>query len=177
MAKAKTKAPALAVPQTDEEADALLAEYGATERRLGEIALRMNDRLASLKAQYEADAKPLQTLLDSIFERLQAWGGAHRKRLTEGDKVKTVALPAGEVGWRSRPPSVTFQRGLKVEEIVERIRKAGMLRFLRRRIDVNKDAMIEDAESANLIDGVTVGSTGEDFFVAPFGANIAEPKP
>ena len=176
MAKAKTKAPALDVPQTDEHADFLLECYGDAMRELALIQADMSAELAAVKAKHEASAKPFQDDLNSLFERLQAWGEAHRKRLTEDETTKTVKLPAGEIGWRMRPPSVSIRKGLKLDDVVARIKQLGLRKFLRVKVELNKDAMLEEPKRANTIDGVAVGSKGEEFFVAPFGAEIAEPK-
>lgn len=173
---AKTKMKAIDVPQTDAAADALLKEYGETYNILANLDTGMNDALAKVKATFEEQAAPYQERLKTIFMQLTSWGAAHRDRLTENGKTKTVKLPAGEVGWRNLPPSVRWKKGFKVEEIVEAIKAAGMRRFLRHKEEPNKERMLEEPEAAALIDGVIIGSGGENFFVAPFGADLAQPK-
>ena len=49
-----------------------------------------------------------------------------------------------------------------------------MRRFLRPKYELNKDAMLADKDGAELLDGVTIKSAGEKFYVAPFGAEIVE---
>jgi phage host-nuclease inhibitor protein Gam len=173
---AKTKMSAINVPQTDAAANALLAEYGETYNTLAKMQADCDDALAKVKGAYETQALPHQEKLKTIFLQLTAWGAAHRDRLTENGKSKTIQLPAGQVGWRLRPPSVKWVKGLKIEDVVAAIKNAGMRRFLRIKEEPNKERMLEEPEAAKLIKGVVIGSAGEDFFVAPFGAELSEPK-
>jgi phage host-nuclease inhibitor protein Gam len=173
---AKTKTQAIDVPQNDGAASELLAEYGETYNKLVAIEGGMNDALAKVKGTFEELAAPHNERLKTIFLQLTAWASAHRDRLTEGGKTKTVQLPAGNVGWRLRPPAVRWVKGMKVEDIVQAIKNAGLRRFLRIKEEPNKERMLEEPEIAAKIAGVVIGSAGEDFFVAPFGADLSEPK-
>jgi phage host-nuclease inhibitor protein Gam len=173
----KTKMTAIDVPQTDAAANALLQEYGEHFNTLAKLEGGMNDALAKVKATFEELSAPHQERMKIIFLQLTSWGAAHRDRLTENGKSKTVQLPAGQVGWRLRPPSVRWVKGMKVEDIIAAIKNAGMRRFLRVKEEPNKDRMLEEPEAAALIPGVVIGSAGEDFFLSPFGAELAEPKP
>jgi phage host-nuclease inhibitor protein Gam len=175
-AKKKTAMAAIQVPQTDEEANALVAEYGEHFNAIANLQVGLDDALAKVKATFEEQSAPHQERLKTLFMQLTSWGAAHRKRLTEDGKTKTVKLPAGEIGWRNLPPSVRWKKGSKVEDIIAAIKAAGMRRFLRLKEEPNKERMLEEPEAAALIDGVIIGSGGENFFVAPFGADLAQPK-
>lgn len=174
---AKKKAPAIAVPQSDAAANDLLKEYGETANTLARNEADLSDAVAKVKATYETAAKPLQERLNTIFDQLAAWGAAHRTRLTEDTKSKTVLLPSGSIGWRFDPPSVRIRKGLKVDDLIATIKKAGLRRFLRIKSELNKERMLDEPDVANTIDGVRVGRGDEKFFVEPFGAQLAEPKP
>jgi phage host-nuclease inhibitor protein Gam len=173
---AKTRTSALEVPQTDEAANALLAEYGEGYNAVARIDAGMNDALARVKASFEEQSKPLQERLKAIEAQLSGWAAAHRDRLTENGRTKTVKLAAGEIGWRALPPSVRWIKGMKAEDVVSAIIAAGMKRFLRVKYEPNKERMLEEPDVAKLIKGVVIGSAGETFFVAPFGAELSEPK-
>lgn len=191
MASAKAKKPALEVPQSDEEADALLKAYGEEVNKLARIEANMSDAVAIVTAEYEAEAAPIKAAAALKVEQLTAFAAAHRNRLTDKGKTKTATLPAGIMGWRNKPPSVRFAKGLKVEGVVANIRAklkewratrrkdelewaSTGARFLRLKIEVNKDAMLDDEEVAKKIDGVSVGSAGEEFYIAPNSAELAE---
>lgn len=190
----KTKAPAIAVPQSDEAADAVLREYGETLRDVALLQTELDEGIAQLKADCEGRSKPLQDRLKQLFVSLQAFGAAHRDRLTDNGKTKTVKLGAGEFGWRFDPASVKFAKGLKNDDVVERIRaavdqlvnssdKAQRVRgalieatFIRTKHEPNKDAMLARPEDVELIEGVSIKQGEEQFFIDPVGLELAEPK-
>jgi phage host-nuclease inhibitor protein Gam len=176
MTKTRNKAPAIAVPQSDGAANALLQEYGETSGVVARMEADLNDALAKVKAHYETLAQPHEERLKVIFESLSAFGAAHRDRLTGNGKSKTVLLAAGEFGWRKNPPSVKWARGMTVEKIIENIKAAGMRRFIRLKEEPNKDRMLDEPDAAKMIEGVRIDPGAEAFFVAPFGAEISEPK-
>ena len=177
MAVKKSKdAPALTVPQDDPAADAVLKFYGDTFNALARLKIDMDEELAAVKARYEVRAAPLQAELKSAFAGLEAFAAAHRKRLLGASGGKTVKMKAGELGWRNRPASVKFSKGLKIEDIVANIKAAGLRKFLRLSAEPNKEAMLADPKNAAKVEGVRIGSEGETFFVIPFGAELAEPK-
>jgi phage host-nuclease inhibitor protein Gam len=175
--KVRNKAAALDLPQTDDEADTLLAEYGRHFNLVAGIETRMNDTLASIKERFENDAAPHQARMKEIFDALNAFAGTHRKRLTDNGKTKTVKLPAGELGWRLAPASVRLKRGFSWDAVVAWLQANHMKSFLRLKYEPNKDAMLADPERAGAIEGITIGSAGEAFFIEPFGAELSEPKP
>lgn len=187
------EAPAIATPQTDGEADQLLAEYGRLCVTVVDAEARMTEELATVKLRHEAAAKPSQERLDAIFDTLNQYAANHRDRLTQDGRTKTVQLPAGQIGWRNNPPKVTWAKGFNADKIVDAIyNAAGQLRGKKREVveqqtklyalvrvkkEPNKEAMLADPETAKGVRGIKIGSKGEDFFVDPFGAALAEPKP
>jgi len=173
---ARAKSRAIEAPQTVDQADAVLFQYGQTFNTIARLQADLDDGLAKLKAQYEEHAKPHQERLKTLFEQLAAFGATNRDRLTENGKSKTVQLPAGMIGWRQCPPSVRWAKGLKAEDIIVAIKKAGLKRFIRTKEEPNKERMLEEPSIATKIPGVIIGSKGEEFFVAPIGAELAEPK-
>ncbi|MGH6887962.1 MAG: host-nuclease inhibitor Gam family protein [Rhizomicrobium sp.] len=175
-ATAKTKTAAIDVPQSDEAANALLAQYGETYNAIAKLQADLDDALAKVKGLFETQSAPLQEKLKIAFLQLTSWGAAHRDRLTENGKSKTVLLPAGQIGWRHRPPSVRWVKGMKAEDIVVAIKNAGLRRFLRIKEEPNKERMLEEPDVAATVKGVVIGSAGEDFFVAAVGMALAEPK-
>ena len=174
--KPKAALPEVPVPQSDDEASALLAEFGATFNTLARSGVALNDELALVKLKYETEAKPLQAKLSAIEKALAAFGAANRRRLTDGGKTKTVKLAAGEMGWRVNPPSVHLKRGFKVEDVIADIRRLRLNKFLRPAVALNKQAMLDDPERAETVDGIKIVKDVEEFFVAPFGAELAEVK-
>ena len=151
------------VPQDRDEANEHIARIGDIEREIERISANMKDELAAVKERYEARRQPLKEERDALVAGLEAFAAAHRRQLA--GKGKTVRLPAGEFGWRLRPPRVTISR--KVDVIAE-LEERGLTRFIRIIKEVNREAIREEPEAVADVPGITVGSAGEDFWVKPF---------
>jgi phage host-nuclease inhibitor protein Gam len=178
------------VPQSRDEAAGALKRMGDLSRDLGRLEADMNDQIAALKERYEQAAGPLVAAREAELEGLRVWADAHRAALTGGDKTKTVDLGTGLIRWRTRPPSVTLQRGIKVEQAIRRLREMGRQAFLRTKTELDREAilaahaaprpLVDDASLA-LIDlthaGIKVGSAGEDFVAEPAEMELSEGAP
>ncbi len=169
--KTKTLGANLPVPQTREEAASALRRIGDLNREVARIELDLSDAVAQLKETAETDATPKRDEAKALTEGLKLWAEANRDKLT-GGKVKYADLGTGKISWRLRPAKVTL-RG-KVEEIVDRLKSLGLQRFIRTSEEVNREAMLADAETARGVAGVTIGTEGEDFIVEPFEATVSE---
>lgn len=162
------------MPQTRDEAAAVLARIGVLSREAGRIEADMNDRIAEIKEAAEKTAEPKRAEAQALLNGLRIWCDANRSELTRGGAVKFADLGTGKVSWRVRPPKVTLR---DVEAVIARIETAGLAgRFLRATVEVNKEAMLADAPLARTIAGVTINSAGEDFIAEPFEAAL-EAKP
>lgn len=168
--KSKTTGVNLPVPQTRDDAAAMLRMIGEDNRQVARIEADMNDAITKLKESAEKEAQPLREQVSARTEGLKVWAEANRDALTNGGKVKTADLGTGKVSWRLRPPSV---RITGMERVIEAIKKLGFPSFLRVREEVNKEALLADPDRARMIAGVSIGSEGEDFIVEPFEAEIS----
>ena len=74
-------------------------------------------------------------------------------------------------GWRARPPSVRTSG--KLEVLIASIRGMKLTRFLREKVELDKDAMLADAANAVTIPGIKIASAGEVFFVEPAALGLA----
>lgn len=170
--KVKSAAAALPIPQSDAAAAVAIREVGDLSRKSVRLQTELNDKIAALREEYGEQLAPLKADIQLRQEGLQVFCNANRDRLTKNGKVKFFNFSTGIVSWRSRPASVTV-RGK--DAVIAAIEEAGLSdRFLRVKKDVNKEAMLEDAEAARGIKGISIGSGGEDFIVEPFDTEIAE---
>jgi len=168
--KPRIKTQALPTPQTREEAEALLLRIGALQNAARRIEADMNDALASLKAQCETEAQPINQEMQEKFQALHAWAEAHRETILKGG-AKTAKLATGEVSWRKTPPKV----GLRGQDkIVETLKNLGLTQFLRTKEEVNKEAVLADEESRKLasgVSGITI-TQREEFIAKPFETEL-----
>lgn len=170
MARQKTLGANFPVPQTRDEAAATVTAIGELNRTVARFEADMNDELASIKERYEAKAAPAKLAVSQKTEGLKMWAEANRSVLTGGDKTKTVDLGTGVLKWRQRPPSVRIS-GL--EAVIDRLKTLGLLRFLRTKEEVDKEAMQREPDVARTVAGVSIGSAGEDFIVEPFESALS----
>lgn len=159
------------VPQDDSEAREAIREIGELNREVLRLEAEMNDRIAALQQEYGDRAQPIREAALAKHEGLKVFCEANRARLTMGGKVKFHRFATGQVSWRLRPAKVAI-RGQGA--VIEALQAAGLTRFLRTKVEVNKEAMLEDRKTAMGIKGVTIGSDGEDFIVEPFETELAE---
>lgn len=169
--KVKSFGANLPVPQDDSEAREAIREIGDLNRRVLRLEAEMNDAIAALQQEYGDRSAPIREASLAKQEGLKLFCEANRQRLTGGGKVKFHRFSTGQISWRLRPAKVSI-RG--ADAVIEALKAAGLTRFLREKVEVNKEAMLEDRSTAMAIKGVSIGSDGEDFIVEPSETDLAE---
>lgn len=170
MAKAKAKA-LTRVPQDREGAVWAVGRIGTLRREIATRKAAADEQVRIIGEKVEEALAPLAEELRDHEAGLQAWCEANRVQLTNGGKVKFADFGTGRISWRMRPQKVTI-RG--VEAVIEGCKRLGLTRFLRVKEEINKDAMLADADTARTVAGVTIVSEGEDFVVEPAELETAQ---
>jgi len=171
---AKQTAPALRVPQTVEEANALLAEYAAAANALTHLDAGLKDATQQVTRFFEEQAAPQKAVLADRFQRLQAFAEAHRSTLVPKGR-KSIELPAGLLSWRTRPPRVEISKKKgALETIIETIKTLKLTSFLRVKEELNKEAILAHPEAVDMLPGVTIRRDEEQFEVLPKGLDLAD---
>lgn len=167
-ARIKKAAVAVAVPRDAAEVSAAIAAIGRESRELARIEADMNDKMASIKEEYEAAAEPHRRKIEAFTTGVQTWCEAHRGELLKGE-AKTAVFPAGEVQWRVRPPKVVV-RG--VDYVLDQLRRLALDRFIRVKEEINKEAILAEPQAVAGVKGLAI-EQGEDFVVKPFDAELS----
>jgi phage host-nuclease inhibitor protein Gam len=139
----KTKVPAMPVPQTPEECAQYVYSLGETDRRIQSVTKEVATKIAFLQASAALELEKLTDTHKGLAKGIQAYCEANRDKLTNGGKTKTIKFLTGEVNWKKRPPSVEFKRGFKLEEIIQKLKKAKFFEIIRTKEEVNKEALLE----------------------------------
>lgn len=166
--KTRIKATAANVPQDRESVQSWIKQLGDVQRELGRKTAAMNDEIAVITEDYKPDINHLSDKAKALQKGIQTWCEAHRAELTEKG-VKTVNLVTGEISWRQRPPSVSL-RGIPA--VLESLHSLGLQRFIRTKEEPNKDAMLNEADVAASVAGVTIKTGVEDFVIKPFEQQV-----
>lgn len=169
--KAKEKTVAFPVPQSREECATLIAMIGDQRRALTVLEADMNAELEAVKARYQERAKGHTEILHRGILGVSAWCHANRDELTNGGKIKTHHFATGVVNWRLRPASVKLAG---VKELVARLGRGALKRFLRVKYEVDKEALLRERDAARRIKGVTIVEGLEDFVITPSSTELDE---
>jgi phage host-nuclease inhibitor protein Gam len=168
-AKIKQAAKAHPIPNGKEQVSEFIALIGEAQRERERIQADMNDELAAVKARFEELAAPYKEDIEALGKGVQLWCEANRADLTKG-KIKHYVFPAGQVAWRMRPPRVVVRA---VENVIDACIKLGLGKFLREKVEINKEAMLAEPDLAQTLTGVSIAQ-GEDFVITPFETKLEE---
>lgn len=166
----KSTAITVRVPQTREEAAQFIAEIGSHQRDRQMIQAQMNEGLAAVKAAAEELARPHAEAIAALMKGLEIWAAANRDELTKGGKVKTAALSSGELRWRTTPPAVRIR---DLAEAIGALMSVKLDRFLRRKVEIDKEAILREPETVQGITAITI-SQREELVIVPFETDLEE---
>lgn len=168
--RTKRKAETVAAARDQAEAESFLSRIGELQRAMLVENASLAETIAKAKEAAAEAMAALQAESDILVRGLQIWAEANRHALTDGGKTKTVRLGAGTIFWRMSPPAVKLT---KPAEVLTYLIENEMEEFLRRKVEIDKAAMLQLAPVAATIPGVTIASSGEEFVVEPAGAEAA----
>lgn len=172
MAKGKTRLKAAAasyIPQSREQVSVDIKKIGDIQRELTRIETDMNDEIAVITNKNVPTIQALKAEMETLQKGVQGWCEANRDDITNGRKTKTANLITGEVSWRTRPESVTVKG---VDVVMAALKKLKLDRFIRRKEEVNKEAILADKNAVAEIKGIVINSGVEDFAITPFEQDI-----
>lgn len=167
--KTRVKQPAKLRFTSIEQVQSAIKEIGDLSREHTRLTTEMNDSIGAISEKYAPLLKSLNDEIEPLQKAVQEYCEAHRETLTENGKTKTVNLVTGDVQWRTRPPSVSI-RG--VEAVLEHLQRFGLDRFIRNKQEINKEALLNEPETAKGIAGITIKQGVEDFIIKPFEQNV-----
>ena len=156
--------------QTRDEVETAIKEIGDLNRELARLAIAQNDKLAAITEEYAPLMNEVKEKLAPKQDAVQAWCESRRDELTQNGKTKTGSFNTGEVQWRQRPPSVGI-RG--VDSVLDSLKMRGFTQFIRIKEEINKEAMLNEPDTAASVPGVTIKTGVEDFVITPFEQEVA----
>lgn len=111
---------------------------------------KLTGRLAAIRAEYEETCAQLDKKAQAQFEDIAAYITLHPEEIPTGRK--SIDLLHGTLGYRTGNPSVRLPRGVGEEDMIERLRAAGLGGYVRTRDELDRAAILasEDAERATL---------------------------
>ncbi|MGP1606443.1 MAG: host-nuclease inhibitor Gam family protein [Moraxella sp.] len=153
--------------QNRSQAQAYIKAIGDNARRIARHTTKMNEELAKITAKYAERITPLQEMNAELETAVKIWCKTHKDELLTGDS-KTANLITGEVSWRMGKASVV---GKSTPELINRLERFGLYRFVRVKKELDKTAILKDPAAIADIEGVSVKMGVEELIITPFASS------
>lgn len=140
MAK-RSKAPAR--PNSVQDRDALInaiARKGELDRQRTALIDEAEAKVTDIEQNLRLALVPIETEIKQLEADVQGFAEANRAALLPDDKVKSVDVGTGTLGWRSATPNVTVLGGEATA--VDKLEHAGLWQFVRVEKSVDKAAIL-----------------------------------
>ena len=166
MATKRTKK-AVLQPQTDEAAQAIMAEYATADAKRQEITSRMDQELTEIRSKYSEDLADLNETIDDKFNALQLFAEANKERF---EKKRSIDFNHGTIGFRIGTPALKLIKGFQWGAVLELL-KQKLPSYVRTKEEPAKDKLLADRDNpevAKLLNKAGVGcevAQDETFFI------------
>jgi phage host-nuclease inhibitor protein Gam len=141
----------------------LLSRMASELRSAEKDANEMVSKIDSIRKEYsdkiELHRQKAEDLFNTIFQKAKR----QRNVLTEGGKIKTISISAGEFGWRKAADCVEVTNEQKV---IAKLEELGLVQFIKTEKTLRKSVMLSQKQLIKDIEGVKIGKR-EFFFVKP----------
>lgn len=158
------------VPKDRDECAQAINEIGRLTRQITVLQAAMNDEIAAITDDYTGKITAINESLKCLQDGVQLYCEANRDELTDGGKTKTIDFVSGTVQFRRRPPAVSI-RG--AEAVIEALRARGLVRFIRTKEEINKDAILNEVAAVAGVPGITIKTGVEDCTITPFEQELS----
>jgi phage host-nuclease inhibitor protein Gam len=166
----RVKTPAARVPQSREEADALLARLGVLVRDRQVVQAAHDEAVAAAKAKAEREAAPIDAEIAEATRLIQAWAEANRSELTKGGRTKTVKMPAGVLCWRAGRARLVVR---DEQGAIDHLFKAGKTNFIATKVSLDKAALLKAPDVVEDVPGIEIALDDEQFVAEPVAQPLA----
>ena len=162
MAK-KPKQPTLT---TEPEAAALLGELEKLKLKLDELQVELNLAINALVVVANLKAELVSEEFAEKFTTLKEYARVNKGILTDQGKQRSITWATGTLGWRTTPVGISVPRNTKdVTLLIERILAIRKPKFLRRKWELNIEAMEANLSEATAIEGINTRAASEIIFI------------
>lgn len=150
-----------AVPSCVIAAAEYLASIGETQRKINALKRRAKEDTDRINAELARALTLLTKERDTFFTALYTFAQANVRELTA--KLRSVRTASGVFGWRWTPPYVELAEGITDEQMIARLQKQGLHKFVRVKYELDREALLEDRPSVAGISYIQ----REEFFAKP----------
>lgn len=151
-----------------QDAEKTVGLVSRTPAALNELRIQMDRKIADIREQYEGTLDRLQVDLERHVAALEAWASANPDEFPAGRK--SVEFVHGTIGFRTGQPRLKPARGSTWDKVARKIEGLGLARFLRRKVEVDREAIIGARDTLTAAEMLAMGVSvvqDETFFVEP----------
>jgi len=125
-----------------EELDQSLLVLGKAKAELQRQEATMNEEIQKIKDKFAEDTAELMGITASLEDAIESFCIAHK---SEFDATRTKILNHGKVGFRTNPPKVLqLNKKWKVESSIAFLKKLFGKKYLREKLEIDKEAILAD---------------------------------
>ena len=151
---------------TEAEAAALLGELGKLKLKLDKQQNELNKAVQDLVVVANEKAEIVSNEFAEKFNTLKAYAKDNKDTLTEKGKQRSISWATGTLGWRYTPAGISVPRSSQdVALLIQRILASRKPKFLRRKWELNVEAMEASPEEATAIEGINKRAPSEIIFI------------
>ena len=126
--------------RTAEELGGVLGEYAQAVLDRERVENALEAGIARLREEARPELETLKATEKALLDDMAAYATLHPEIFPKGRK--SLELAHGTVGFRTGQPRVTLRRGLKEEDLVERLMQDGIDSLIRTRPELDRDQAI-----------------------------------
>lgn len=163
-----TQTPAAPAVRSRKDLETLVARIAALKLAEARQAARLDADLQRVRDRHEPRLAAVRAELDAKTEAARAWAEAHPAAF---GGQRSLALPAGTLGWRAGQPTLKPLPGWTWDRVLAQLKSLPDLRdYIRVREDVNKQRLLADRAALGPDQLQTAGlhvAQTDHFFVEP----------
>jgi len=126
--------------RTAEELGGVLGEYAQAVLDRERVENALEKGIARLREEARPELETLKATEKALLDDMAAYATLHPEIFPKGRK--SLEMAHGTVGFRTGQPRVTLRRGLKEEDLVERLMQDGIDALIRTRPELDRDQAI-----------------------------------
>jgi phage host-nuclease inhibitor protein Gam len=132
------------VIRSREAMESLIGEIAALQNQKRLLTAAMDGQIQSIREQYEAQLAAQNEALDQKMEHARVWSEANPHEFGAARSIETVH---GTVGWRTGQPALKTLPGWTFDRVLQTLKTAGALDYIRVKEEVHKQNLLSDRES------------------------------
>jgi phage host-nuclease inhibitor protein Gam len=165
--KTRIKVTPTAIPiVTREQAESLINDIALTVANKRRISADLDEQLLAIKEKYKPQLDECDAVIKANSELVQIWADANPEEFA---KRKSIAFPAGTVGYRTGTPALRLlNKQWSWERVLEAVQRI-LPSFVRTKPEVDKEAILNQRDELQEflpMVGLKVAQA-ETFFIEP----------